>query len=135
MSVAHKTDSQERAQRRGQLAKIHIYKKRLRLDDGTYRSLLSRITGLNSAADLNAAQRAQVLDEMKRLFAPVPTRQPGVPAEPQLTLIRGLWSDCAMYGIIRDRSERALTRFARRVTKVDALQWLSAADAASVITA
>lgn len=131
--TAEQITSQERARRNAELAKIHVYKKRLRLDDDTYRGLLQRVTGQRSAGDLNDVQRAQVLDELKRLFMPAPQRS--VPDEPQIALIRGLWADCAMYGLIRDRSDRALTRFARRITKVDALPWLSAADAASVITA
>ncbi|MGH7915227.1 MAG: phage protein GemA/Gp16 family protein, partial [Candidatus Binataceae bacterium] len=130
------TDSREQARRRAELAKIHVYKQRLSLDDGIYRDVLERVTGLRSAADLDAAQRGQVLDELKRLFMPAPARPRPRPAEhaaPQIALIRGLWADAAMYGLVRSRSEAALRKFARRITGRDALQWLSATDANKVI--
>lgn len=53
--------------RRQQLARIHMGKKALQLDDATYRSLLQRITGLTSSADMTPAQRNDVLKEMTRL--------------------------------------------------------------------
>lgn len=49
------------------LARIHIGKKALRLDDETYRSMLYQVTGLRSAKDLDGRQRYQVLDRMKQL--------------------------------------------------------------------
>lgn len=54
--------------RNKQVAAIHaLARKRLRLDDDTYRQLLQRVAGVRSAADLDAKGRAQVLDELRRL--------------------------------------------------------------------
>lgn len=53
--------------RRQQLARIHMAKKQLQLDDETYRALLSRVTGKASSADMDARERNQVLAEFARL--------------------------------------------------------------------
>jgi phage gp16-like protein len=50
-----------------QLAAIHVAKKRLRLDDETYRALLERIGGQRSAKDLDPHGRRAVLREFARL--------------------------------------------------------------------
>lgn len=49
------------------LAKIHIAKQQLGLDDETYRALLARVAGVRSAKDLNARQVGRVLAEFERL--------------------------------------------------------------------
>lgn len=55
------------ARRRAQLAAIHIAASRLRLDRATYEAVLYRVSGASSAAKLDAAGRARVLDELRRL--------------------------------------------------------------------
>lgn len=55
------------ADRNQQLGRIHAAKKALALDDETYRSLLQRVTGLRSSADMTPAQRNDVLREFARL--------------------------------------------------------------------
>lgn len=53
------------------LAKIHIGKKQLGLDDDTYRDLLERVTGKRSAGQCTERQLVDVVEEMVRLgFAP-----------------------------------------------------------------
>ena len=60
--------------RRRELAQIHIAKKDLCLDDGTYRLMLQTIGRVDSAADLNAEGRRQVLAHLKaRGFKPQPS--------------------------------------------------------------
>lgn len=54
--------------RRKQLAAIHVLAKRkLKLEDDTYRELLERVSGKRSAADLDVRGRAMVLAELRRL--------------------------------------------------------------------
>ena len=53
--------------RKTELAKIHVAKLQMKLDDDTYPALLERITGKTSAADLTARERSAVLDEFYRL--------------------------------------------------------------------
>jgi len=59
--------------RRRELAQIHIAKKDLGIDDDTYRLMLRTIARVDSAADLNAEGRRQVIAHLKaRGFKPKP---------------------------------------------------------------
>lgn len=49
------------------LAKVHIARKELGLDDPTYRALLARVTGHESAASCTDGQLEAVLAELRRL--------------------------------------------------------------------
>lgn len=51
--------------KRSELAKIHIAKKDLRLDDDLYRDILWTIARVRSAADLDEAGRKAVLDHFR----------------------------------------------------------------------
>lgn len=80
--------------RRADLARIHMAKKELGLDDEAYRELLKGLTGKVSAGDLDHRQRFQVLKAMANLGAkpaakssPYPGRPMMVPAESE-ALIR-----------------------------------------------
>ncbi|MCC5074323.1 gp16 family protein [Xanthomonas campestris] len=53
--------------RKTQLAKIHLAAKQKGLDEATYRALLVRITGKDSAAKMTAEERALVIAEFVRL--------------------------------------------------------------------
>ncbi len=119
---------------RGALAKIHIAKKELGLDDGAYRAMLERLTGRTSARDCSDAQLGVVLDEMKaKGWAPafrVAASNPGRPARsaapaasPMAKKARAMWISLHQLGVVRDPSEAALESFGRRQLKVDRLQW------------
>ncbi len=64
MSAVRKYGEHYRAR---QLARIHVVKAKLKLDDETYRQLLDRVAGKRSAADLDQRGRDLVLDELSRL--------------------------------------------------------------------
>ncbi|MCL2297778.1 MAG: regulatory protein GemA [Proteobacteria bacterium] len=53
--------------RKSALAKIHIAKSQLAMEDADYRAMLQRIAGVGSAADLMPHQVDAVLAEMRRL--------------------------------------------------------------------
>lgn len=53
--------------RRKMIAKIKIAQSQLKMDDDIYRDLLHRLTGKNSAKDLDYAELDRVLREMTRL--------------------------------------------------------------------
>ncbi|KHS06582.1 hypothetical protein RM61_15040 [Xanthomonas phaseoli pv. phaseoli] len=53
--------------RKTQLAKIHLAAKQKGLDEATYRALLVRITGKDSAAKMTTQERALVIAEFVRL--------------------------------------------------------------------
>lgn len=95
--------SAARDPRNQQLARIHLAKKQLALDESTYRALLKRITGKESSAAMSTAERNAVLAEFARLGfkdqrqAEKRRRWPGEPKNcnevPQLRKVRALLAD------------------------------------------
>lgn len=67
--------------RNPELAKIHIAKQQLGLDDDTYRSMLWTVARVRSAADLDHAGRQAVLDHLK-------ARGFKTPSKPDVTSIK-----------------------------------------------
>ncbi len=123
--------------RRGMLAKVHIARKEMGLDDPSYRDVVQRITGHRSAADCTDGQLHALLAEFQRLgWKPQPaTRRSN---RPNIRMIFGLWAE--MTPLLADPSEAALRSFVRRQTKsvknpqgVGAPEWLDASDANKVI--
>ncbi|MDO4897081.1 MAG: regulatory protein GemA [Moraxella sp.] len=49
------------------IAKIHIAKKDLAMDDATYRDVLVRVTGKNSCKDMSLSELKAVIKDLKRL--------------------------------------------------------------------
>uniref|UniRef100_UPI00163DC806 regulatory protein GemA n=1 Tax=Telmatospirillum sp. J64-1 TaxID=2502183 RepID=UPI00163DC806 len=92
------------------LAKVHIARKELALDEETYRAILKRITGQDSAKGLRDHQLDQILKEFKRLgWKPAKAALPAPAArDPQSQMIRGLWIELGKAGQLVDRSEKAL---------------------------
>jgi phage gp16-like protein len=120
--------------RNAQIAAIHVRKKQLRLSDELYRSIIARLSGgKTSSAQLDASQRARLLDELERLGAPN-TRPPApAPGEPQIAKIKRLWLELDRVHALQDSSDQALRAFVKRVAHRDALEWLTPDDANKVI--
>jgi len=122
--------------RNPRLAKIHIARKELGLDDGTYRAILARLTGQTTSAACSDAQLDRVLDEFKTkgwkptvvagsaLASPrAGDRRPRRADHPAASKARALWISLHRLDVIRDPSEAGLEAFARRQLKVERLQW------------
>ncbi|MGH6879474.1 gp16 family protein [Hypericibacter sp.] len=125
MHAQLKTDA-----RRKMLSKIHIAKKDLALDDGTYRALLKRVTFKESSKACDAAELDLVIREFKRLGwkgdkpgGKRAGRRPMAQTD-QASKIRALWLSLYHLGEVEDPSEDAMARFVTRMTGVEALQWL-----------
>lgn len=54
-------------EKRTLIAKIHIAKKDLAMDDATYRDVLVRVTGKNSCKDMSLSELKAVIKDLKRL--------------------------------------------------------------------
>lgn len=127
--------------RKKMLAKIHIAKKDLALDDGTYRAILKRITGQESATNLDHADLDRVIAECKRLGWDDAKRQRKragarpLHQAPMASKIRALWLDLFHLGELVDPSEDALAAFVARTTGIDALNWVDGERANEVIDA
>ncbi|WP_336802008.1 regulatory protein GemA [Kaistia sp. MMO-174] len=120
------------------LAKIHVAKKALALDDDTYRDVLGRVTGKRSAKDLTVIECGRVLDEFKRLgFKPMPVRRASGAVEmegPYGGKLQALWISAWNLGVVRDRSDRALVSFVERQTGIERTRFLrDAKEAAKAI--
>jgi phage gp16-like protein len=120
-----KTKSQIDAQRKSDLARIHIAKAQLRLDDECYRDMLFQITGHRSAADLDARQRYQVLDRMKQCgwleqndaARKHPGRPRNIASVPMLRKVEALLADAK-------RPWEYARAMAEKMFKVAKLEWL-----------
>ncbi|WP_185961600.1 gp16 family protein [Telmatospirillum sp. J64-1] len=117
------------------LAKVHIARKELALDEESYRALLKRITGKVSAGDLRDHQLDQVLMEFKRLgWKPAKAALPAPAArDPQSRMIRGMWIDLGKSGQLVDRSEKALRAWIENQVGASDLRFCDAAQKRQLI--
>ena len=118
------------------IAKIHIAKNQLRMEDSSYRALLTRVTGKDSCSDMNFNELEKVMREFERLgFAPTKKRAGKTKQadSAQASKIRALWLNLYHLGEIRDPSEEALAAYVQRMGKISALQWLTDRAANTVI--
>lgn len=121
--------------RKRELAQIHIAKAALGLADDTYRDMLWTVARVRSASELDWSGRKRVLDHLKACGwnsrQAKQTRQ--LAGDPQSKMIRALWLDLHESGAVRDASEQALASYVHRITKKDALQWLTVKESRRVI--
>lgn len=130
------TQTQAAPARRLILAKIHVAKKQMALTDDSYRDLLRRVTGRDSAADCAASQLDDVLREFKRLGWTGKHRPAS--KEAIVRMIQGVWRDIAPH--LAQPGEAALRAFVQRQTKspsrpdgVTAPEFLDVKDATRVL--
>ncbi|MGY1949495.1 gp16 family protein [Pseudomonas pergaminensis] len=118
---------------------IHVARRELRMEDDTYRLMLAGMKGLDGAtstADLSIPNLLRVLEQLKLKGFKV--RQNKEQKRPlandiQSKKIRSLWLELHGLGAVRDPSEAALAKFVQSMTRVEALQWLTTAQASRVI--
>jgi phage gp16-like protein len=127
--------------RRTELTMIHVAKKDLCLADESYRAILLRLTGKESAGDLTAQERDAVLAHFRSLGwaykAKAPKRAGGRPLADSAVALkaRALWLSLYELAAIDDASESALAAFAKRQVGVDDLRWLKPDEAFKLIEA
>lgn len=136
------------------LAKIHIAKKELRMDDTAYRALLHRITKKTSSGKMSHGEQLKVIAEFKRLgFKPRPTAFANKSMDAALKKrdgksrfrksstnphIRKVW---ALAKVLDDRDywmlpwKKALAKFVKKETGIDDPDWLDTKQASQVIEA
>lgn len=68
-AVAGRPAADADQQRRTDLAKIHLARKQLQMDDATYRAMLKLVANVNSSSDLTLAGRLKVLQHLQKLGA------------------------------------------------------------------
>ncbi|MEW5972328.1 MAG: regulatory protein GemA [Pseudomonadota bacterium] len=112
--------------RRGLIAKIHIAKAQLGLDETAYRLLLNR-HGADSASAMRLDQLEAVLQELQaKGWRPTPSRKAGKRKQAsgaEVKLIRALWLFLHEIGEVGNPTEAALAAYAKRVGGIDDLHW------------
>ena len=128
--------------RRALLARVHIARKEMALDEIAYRALLLRVMGQESAADATDAQLTRVLAEMTRLgWKPKSGRR--LSQRPDIRMIHAIWTDIRRLicdGSLDFDADQALRTFVARQTKsqknpagITSPEWLRGADVTKVI--
>lgn len=123
--------------RRAMLAKIHVARKDLAMEEDDYRQILFDQTGKLSAGDCDERQLAKVLDALKaKGFRPVPKgRKSGVAQHPMARKARALWISLHHLGLVHNPSEEALEAMAKRQLGCERLVWARQSDAFRLIEA
>jgi hypothetical protein len=114
---------------------IHIGKAKAGMTDEAYRAFLAGACGRDSAAKMTIRQLETALKAMRgNGFEQTPDRvkpeEKGLATLDQLEYIKGMWAACA-----RNKSDKALTAFVKRIARVDALRFLDVDRARKVILA
>lgn len=128
--------------RRADLAAIHIAKKELGWDDGTYRDVMFAVCRVKSSGDLDFTGRKVFLahlrtclkqmssasgpDRVARSMAIIATaRRDRKPLTAPQRKMWSLWQQLAEAGKVESRKMPALVAFSQRQTGVDRLEWLN----------
>lgn len=126
-----------------QIKKIHALKGALKLDDDTYRLMLAQYK-VKTSTKLTIAKADELLQslEEKAVGAGVwEKRKPArkakaarpLAADPQSKKIRQLWIELHEAGKVKNPAESALEAYVKRMTGVAKLQWVTVAQASTVI--
>lgn len=123
--------------RRTMIAKIHVAKRELALDEDDYRQILFEETRHKSLTDCTEGELVRVIDRLKRQgFKPLPGRGKTAKAQhPMAKKARALWISLYQLGVVRNSSEAALEAFAKRQLGCDRLVWARQSDAYKLIEA
>ncbi len=121
---------------------IHVAKRDLKLEDDIYRSILQRIGGMSSTLEMTVPNLMLVLQHMKDSGFKVRTTKPAkakqsrpLAQDAESKKIRALWLFLHEIGIVKNPSEAALASYVKRMTGVEALQWINGDQAALLIEA
>lgn len=122
--------------RSGQIAKIHIAKAQLGLDDEEYRALLGRVAGVSSAKDLNPRQMGAVLAAFEALgWQPQAPKKQGRKrpkvAESRQLLLGKIEAQLAAAGLTWAYADG----IAKRQSKVERVEWCDASQLQGIIAA
>ena len=114
--------------RKRDLAKIHIAKKQLGLNDDSYRAMLQMVAGVNSAAHLSMGGRRKVLAHLHKAGFRAKSPKRAYPGRPNFERLAGtgnlaLIKKIEAYLAEANRPWRYAHRMAQKICKVDRVQW------------
>lgn len=124
---------------------VHVAKRDLGMADADYRQAVSTASGgrAESSADLSIVELEKLISHLKRCGFKVRSKGKSKPAkpkpsrplagDPESRKIRALWLMLHELGAVQNPSEEALAAYVKRVTRVDALQWINGLQAETLI--
>lgn len=127
--------------RKSLIAKAHIARDQLGMDEATYRAVLRRMTGKTSAADCSVPELAALMNEFLRLgFSPAFGKRPVAASHPEKISAAQL---AKIEALLAEKGHRQgssvhwayADALALRLCGVTKVQWLRADQAAKVIAA
>jgi phage gp16-like protein len=135
--------------RKALLAKVHIAKAQLGLDDPTWCDLVLRVAGVRSCRDATTPKLAKLADELVRLGFKDRVSHPNSPdskrykfrpsAKPQVRLVFALWGELGRMGALTSPTKDALRAFCARMAETGAAstdpEFLTGAQLSLVIEA
>lgn len=115
---------------------IHVARRDLAMEDDAYRALVSDLcNGKTSSADCTAQELERVIGHLKKAGFKVRKPATAKPAErrplatdPESTKLRAVWLVLHQAGGTESASEAALAAYVRRMTGVDAMQFVQPRD-------
>lgn len=123
--------------RRSLIAKIHVAKTQLGLDEDLYRGILLDVAGRRSAADCTEAELVRLVKhfESRGFTAKAKSGAPKPADHPMARKARAMWISLHQLGAIRNPSDQALEAFACRQLGCEKLQWANQSLAYRLIEA
>lgn len=121
--------------RKAELAQIHIAKVQLALDDDAYRALLLQVTGKASSKDLTWQGRKALLDHFKKLGFKVKSNKAGRPAPVAKGDKANLMAKIEAQLAEAQRPWSYADGMAKRICKVDRIEWCDAAQLLKIVAA
>lgn len=122
------------ADKRPLIAKIHVAKAQLNLDDEQYRDIVRRVTGKDSAAQCRYSQLVDLINEFKALGWKTPKKKAFRRAPSDgIKKIYALWGKLQALGAVQSTDKTALDAFVKKYTGIDSVQWLQPAQQQKII--
>ncbi|MDD5249681.1 MAG: regulatory protein GemA [Rhodocyclaceae bacterium] len=124
---------------------LHVAKRDLQMADESYRNVISTVSkgAHDSSKDLSVTELERALAHMKscgfkvrRNGGKAPDRAKSsrpLAGDPESTKIRALWLLLHDLGAVKNSSEAALAAYVKRITGVEALQWIDGKQAETLI--
>lgn len=107
------------------IAKIHVAKNQLNLDDEQYRDIVRRVTGKDSAGKCRYSQLVDLINEFKSLGWKTPKKKAFRRAPSDgIKKIYALWGELQALGAVQSTDKNALDVFCKKYTGIDSVQWL-----------
>jgi hypothetical protein len=132
-----------------QIKRIHILKSSLRLDDDSYRAMLSGY-GVSTSKELTFSRAAELIVKMESMILRMKVNskarpqtqlkyddlgsRPGMASPGQLRLIDVLWSKVSRQPDQTSR-DKALGAFIDRIVKIQKIEWLEPRHVKKIVTA